>query len=71
MISERMARTRRIRLKLHEQIPTCVAVVDHGEFVGAYVYAEDIPEAEKVVNAADYLEGVKVQVRTAPPISTR
>ena len=65
---ERLERTRRIRRKLHEALPACVAVVDHGEFIGAYVYPEDIPEAEKIVGDSDW-EGVKVHVRPAPPIT--
>jgi hypothetical protein len=63
-------RTRRIRKRLHESIPACVAVVDHGDYVGAYVYPEDIPEAEEVVRASDW-EGVAVHVRPTPPISSR
>jgi hypothetical protein len=64
---ERVERTRRIRKKLHEAIPECVAVVDHGDYLGAYVYPEDIPEAEERVKAADW-EGVAVHVRPTPPI---
>jgi hypothetical protein len=66
---ERVEKTRRIRKKLHEHLPACIAVVDHGDYVGAYVYPEDIPEAEKVVKdkAADW-EGVQVHVRPTPPI---
>ena len=67
---ERRERTRRIRKRLHESIPSCVAVVDHGEYVGAYCYPEDIADAEKVVRAADW-EGVSVQVRPTPPITSR
>jgi hypothetical protein len=67
---ERKERTRRIRKRLHESLPACIAVVDHGDFVGAYVYPEDIAEAEKVVKAADW-EGVAVHVRPTPPISSR
>jgi hypothetical protein len=65
---DRIERTRRIRKKLHEAIPACIAVVDHGDYVGAYVYPEDIPEAEKVVSGSDW-EGVPVHVRPTPPIT--
>lgn len=68
MSQERVERTRRIRKKLHESIPEVVAVVDHGDYVGAYVYPEDIAAAEKVVQAGDW-EGVSVHVRPAPPLS--
>ena len=68
MSQERIERTRRIRKKLHESLPACIAVVDHGEYVGAYVYPEDIPEAEEVVKASDW-EGVSVHVRPTPPVT--
>lgn len=68
MSQERLDRTRRIRKKIHDSIPACIAVVDHGDYVGAYVYPEDIPEAEKVVQESDW-EGVAVHVRPTPPIS--
>jgi len=64
---ERIERTRRIRKKLHEAIPAVIAVVDHGDYVGAYVYPEDIPEAEEVVKASDW-EGVPVHIRPTPPV---
>jgi hypothetical protein len=67
---ERTERTRRIRKRLHESIPACVAVVDHGDYVGAYVYPEDIPEAEKVVSGSDW-EGIAVHVRPTPPVTLR
>lgn len=70
MSQERIERTRRIRKKLHEALPACIAVVDHGDFVGAYFYPEDIPEAEKYVSGAD-LEGITVHVRPAPPVVSR
>ena len=64
---QRRERTRRIRKKIHEVVPGCVAVVDHIEFVGAYVYPEDLEEAKKVIGAAEW-EGATVQVRIAPPL---
>ncbi len=70
MSQERIERTRRIRKKLHESIPACIAVVDHGDYVGAYVYPEDMAEAEKVVKGSDW-EGVKVHIRPTPPITPR
>ncbi len=70
MSQERIERTRRIRKKLHESLPACIAVVDHGDYVGAYVYPEDMDEAEKVVKASDW-EGVKVHIRPTPPITSR
>ncbi len=70
MSQERRERTRRIRKKLHESIPACIAVVDHGEFVGAYCYPEDIENAEKIVQASDW-EGLKIHVRPTPPVISR
>ena len=64
---ERRERTRRIRKKIREAVPACVAVVDHGEYVGAYVYPEDLEQAKKVIAASDW-EGVPVHVRPTPPI---
>jgi hypothetical protein len=65
---ERTQLTRRIRKKLHQAAPSCVAVVDHVQFVGAYFYAEDMAEGEKAVKEGDW-EGVTVLVREAPPIT--
>jgi hypothetical protein len=67
---ERIERTRRIRKRLHEAIPACVAVVDHGDFVGAYVYPEDMAAAEEAVKGADW-EGVAVHVRPTPSVWSR
>jgi hypothetical protein len=68
-VSEKLERTRRIRKKIREAVPACIAVVDHGDYVGAYVYPEDMAEAQKIISASDW-EGVHVHVRTAPPIVT-
>jgi len=65
---ERRERTRRIRKKIREAVPACVAVVDHGDYVGAYVYPEDLEQAKKVIAASDW-EGVPVHVRATPPIT--
>jgi hypothetical protein len=67
---ERIERTRRIRKKLHEAIPACVAVVDHGDYVGAYVYPEDVAAAEEAVKGTDW-EGIPVHVRPTPPLGSR
>jgi hypothetical protein len=67
---ERIERTRRIRKRLHEAIPACVAVVDHGDYVGAYVYPDDLAAAEAAVRGSDW-EGIPVHVRPTPPIATR
>jgi hypothetical protein len=67
---ERIERTRRIRKKLRDSIPACVAVVDHGDYVGAYVYPDDVADAEKAILGQDW-EGVQVHVRPTPPISGR
>jgi hypothetical protein len=64
---QRRERTRRIRKKIHEALPGCVAVVDHIDFVGAYVYPEDLDDAKKVISADEW-EGATVQVRLAPPL---
>jgi hypothetical protein len=64
---QRRERTRRIRKRIHEAMPGCVAVVDHIDFVGAYVYQEDLEEAKKVIGAVE-CEGATVQVRVAPPL---
>ena len=64
---ERRERTRRIRKKIREAVPACVAVVDHGEYVGAYVYPEDLEQAKKVIAGSDW-EGVPVHVRPTPPV---
>jgi hypothetical protein len=64
---QRRERTRRIRKRIHEAMPGCVAVVDHIDFVGAYVYPEDLEEAKKVIDGAEW-EGATVQVRIAPPL---
>jgi hypothetical protein len=66
---DRTERTRRIRRKIREAVPACIAVVDHGDYVGAYVYPEDMAEAQKIVAASDW-EGIHVHVRPAPPITT-
>jgi hypothetical protein len=65
---ERIERTRRIRKRIHESIPACVAVVDHGDYVGAYVYPDDVPAAEAAIAGSDW-EGVTVHVRPTPPLS--
>jgi hypothetical protein len=65
---ERRERTRRIRKKIREAVPACVAVVDHGEYVGAYVYPEDMEQAKKAIAGSDW-EGVPVHVRPTPPIT--
>jgi hypothetical protein len=64
---ERRERTRRIRKKIREAVPACVAVVDHGEYVGAYVYPEDLEQAKKAIASSDW-EGVPVHVRPTPPV---
>ena len=69
MTEERKELGRRVRKKLHELLPTCVAAVDHGEYLGAYFFAEDIPAASEIVKAnPDAFEGLKVYVRPAPPL---
>jgi hypothetical protein len=65
---ERLQRTRRIRKRIREAVPACVAVVDHGDYVGAYVYPEDMDDAKKIIAAADW-EGAVVHVRPTPPIT--
>ncbi len=65
---QRLERTRRLRKKIREAVPACVAVVDHGDYLGAYVYPEDMAEAKKVIAKSDW-EGVSVHVRPTPPVT--
>ena len=65
---QRLERNRRIRKRIHEAVPACVAVVDHGDFIGAYVYPEDLDEAKKII-AKETWEGVSIRVRLTPPLS--
>jgi hypothetical protein len=60
---------RKVRKKIHELVPTCVAAVDHIEYIGAYFFPEDMSDAEKTVKAnTSAWEGIKVYVRPAPPV---
>ncbi len=64
---ERRDLTRKARRKIHDAIPGCVAVVDHGEYVGAYVYPEDVSEAKGIIEKGEW-EGLTVRVKVAPNI---
>ena len=66
---ESIERTRRIRKRIHEMVPACIAVVDHGEYVGAYVYPEDIEQTEALLSGHDF-EGVTIYVRPTPPLTS-
>ncbi len=70
MSTERLERARRIRKKIREAVPACIAVVDHGDYMGAYFFPEDLEEAKRVIAASEW-EGVPVHVRPTPPISPR
>ena len=67
MSTERIERARRIRKRIREAVPAVIAVVDHGDYMGAYFYPEDIGEAQKVI-AANEWEGVAVHVRPTPTL---
>ena len=68
MTDERKELGRKVRKKVHDLVPSCVAAVDHDEYIGAYFFPEDVPEAEQLVkaHAADF--ELKVYVRPAPPV---
>jgi hypothetical protein len=68
--TERLERARRIRKKIREAVPSCIAVVDHGDYMGAYFYPEDMPEAQKIIAASEW-EGVPIHVRPTPPLEIR
>jgi hypothetical protein len=57
---------RQIRREIHQIAPMCVAAVDHGDWVGAYFYQEDLAEGEKILKAKKF--NVKVEARILPPI---
>lgn len=67
MTDERKELGRKVRRKVHDSVPTCICAVDHGEYVGAYFYPEDVPEAEKAIAALTW--ELTVVARAVPAIA--
>jgi hypothetical protein len=70
MNEDRKERGRKVRKKLRDTIPTCIVAVDHGDYIGAYFYPEDMEEAHKLVAAGEW-DGFVVKVKQIPPITMR
>jgi hypothetical protein len=68
MTEERRQLGRKVRKMLHDTVPTCIAAVDHGDYVGCYVYPEHIADTEKVVQGKTW-DGLRVVVRPVPPVT--